>query len=216
MFAQCEEANPTDRRRGDTGAADTASGLVPERFTPLYSPAAIREAVAAVGRDITGWARELWAESGKDVVAVPVLRGGIIFFGDLVRAVHHSMEVAPGRAWGYEVGVNGIQSNRLRLDIDSIPAEGRSVLLVDDICDSGRTLAAMSERLLERGATEVRSAVLIRRLVSEPQYVPTWSAFDYGGDEWFVGYGMEDGERWRNLPGVYIIRPENEHQSAGQ
>lgn len=211
MHAQSDAVSPSDRV-----SDEISPDLVPGHFSPLYSARAIREAVAAVGRDITQWTREVWAESGQDVVAVPVLRGGIIFFGDLVRAVHHSMEVAPGRAWGYEVGVNGVQSNRLRLDIESIPAEGRSVLLVDDICDSGRTLAAMSERLLERGAKEVRSAVLIRRLVTEPHYTPWWSAFDYGGDEWFVGYGMEDGERWRNLPGVYIIRPENDEKLAGE
>ena len=72
----------------------------------------------------------------------------------------------------------------------------------------------MSERLLERGAREVRSAVLIRRLINDPAYTPTWSAFDYGGEEWFVGYGMEDGERWRNLPGVYIIQPQNDQTPA--
>lgn len=209
MHAHSDAVPPFDRV-----SAEISPELVPDHFSPLYSAHAIREAVAAVGRDITQWARELWSESGQDIVAVPVLRGGIIFFGDLVRAVHHSMEVAPGRAWGYEVGVNGVQSNRLRLDIDSIPAEGRSVLLVDDICDSGRTLAAMSERLLERGAREVRSAVLIRRLINDPAYTPTWSAFDYGGEEWFVGYGMEDGERWRNLPGVYIIQPQNDQTPA--
>jgi hypoxanthine phosphoribosyltransferase len=179
---------------------------VPKHFSLLYSPQAIRESVTAVGREITVWADEVWGASHADILAVPVLRGGIIFFGDLVRAVHHSMEIAPGRAWGYEVGVNGVQTDRLRLDVDSIPAKGRSVLLVDDVCDSGRTLRAMSDRLLEMGALEVRSAVLIRRMIRDPLFVPTWSAFEYAGNEWFVGYGMEDGERWRNLPGVYLIR----------
>lgn len=179
---------------------------IPQRFLPLYEPHTIREAVARLGKDISAWTREVWDASGTDVVAVPVLRGGIIFFGDLVRQVEHSLEVAPGRSWGYEVGENGVQNQSIRLDVDAIPAEGRSILLVDDVCDSGRTLAAMSERLRERGAREVRSAVLIRRILPEPRYLPTWSAFEYGGAEWFVGYGMEDGERWRNLPGVYIIR----------
>jgi hypoxanthine phosphoribosyltransferase len=184
------------------------SFLIPKHFSPLFSPLAIREAIARLGGEISEWSREVWEESGRDVVAVPVLRGGIIFFGDLVRAVNSSLEVAPGRSWGYEVGKNGVQSEGIRLDLSAIPTEGRSVLLIDDICDSGRTLEAMAKLLRERGAREVRTAVLIRRLLPEPLHTPTWSAFEYGGPEWFVGYGMEDGERWRNLPGVYIICPE--------
>jgi hypoxanthine phosphoribosyltransferase len=184
------------------------SFLIPNHFSPLFSPLAIREAVNRLGGEISEWAREVWDESGKDVVAVPVLRGGIIFFGDLVREVGCSLEVAPGRSWGYEVGANGVQSEGVRLDVSAVPTEGRSVLLIDDVCDSGRTLEAMATLLRERGAREVRSAVLIRRLLPEPLHTPTWSAFEYSGAEWFVGYGMEDGERWRNLPGVYIISPE--------
>lgn len=193
-------------RFGSLLVLSVMSPLIPQRFLPLYEPDTIRDAVARLGKDISAWTREVWDISGSDVVAVPVLRGGIIFFGDLVRQVEHSLEVAPGRSWGYEVGENGVQNQSIRLDVDAIPAEGRSILLVDDVCDSGRTLAAMSERLLERGAREVRSAVLIRRILPETSYLPTWSAFEYDGAEWFVGYGMEDGERWRNLPGVYIIR----------
>jgi hypoxanthine phosphoribosyltransferase len=189
------------------GTSPWTRHAIPSHFAPLYSPAAIHRAVTAVGEEITGWAQKCFDASGLDVVAVPVLRGGIIFFGDLVRAVHHSLEVAPGRAWGYEVGLNGVQSERMRLDLTAIPTRDRSVLLVDDVCDSGRTLAAMTERLLEEGAREVRSAVLVRRVLPEPRYLPNWSAFSYEGDEWFVGYGMEDGERWRNLPGVYVIQP---------
>lgn len=189
------------------GTSPWTRHAIPSHFAPLYSPAAIHRAVATVGEEITGWAQQCFDASGLDVVAVPVLRGGIIFFGDLVRAVHHSLEVAPGRAWGYEVGLNGVQSERMRLDLTAIPTRDRSVLLVDDVCDSGRTLAAITERLLEEGAREVRSAVLVRRVLPEPRYLPNWSAFSYEGDEWFVGYGMEDGERWRNLPGVYVIQP---------
>jgi hypoxanthine phosphoribosyltransferase len=96
----------------------------------------------------------------------------------------------------------------VKIHSEGLAVKGRVVLVVDDLCDTGRTLEALEKELLERGAREVRSVVLIRRLLNKPTFVPCWVGFEYSGLEWFVGYGMDDGERWRNLPGVYIIRRE--------
>jgi len=93
----------------------------------------------------------------------------------------------------------------VQVDLAAVPARGRSVLVVDDICDSGRSLAVLSAALKEAGAREVRAAVLVTRKVESQAYSPEWSGFDYSGKEWIVGYGMDDSERWRNLPGVFII-----------
>lgn len=89
---------------------------------------------------------------------------------------------------------------------DGLAVKGRVVLVVDDVCDSGRTLEALERDLMERGAREVRTVVLIRRLLDRPSFVPCWIGFEYKGPEWFVGYGMDDGQRWRNLPAVHIIK----------
>jgi hypoxanthine phosphoribosyltransferase len=181
-------------------------GTIPSHFSLLYSAEAIQDAVNRIGAAITPWAESVWDQSHSDIIAVPVLRGGIFFFADIVRKVVPSVEIIPGRSWGYTVGQNATAADTVRLAIDEIPAKGRSILLVDDVCDSGRTLKAMTDTLLERGALEVRSAVLIHRIIHNPIYTPTWAGYEYTGPEWFVGYGMEDCERWRNLPGVYIIR----------
>jgi hypothetical protein len=78
------------------------------------------------------------------------------------------------------------------------------------LADLERRLAedreALEKALLERGAREVRTVVLIRRLLEKPTFVPCWVGFQYPGPEWFVGYGMDDNERWRNLPGVHVIK----------
>jgi hypoxanthine phosphoribosyltransferase len=139
---------------------------------------------------------------------IPVMRGGVFFFSDLVRQIPTSVEIVPVRTEAYEASVSGVMKDKVKIHSEGLAVKGRVVLVVDDLCDTGRTLEALEKELLERGAREVRSVVLIRRLLNKPTFVPCWVGFEYSGLEWFVGYGMDDGERWRNLPGVYIIRRE--------
>ncbi len=179
---------------------------IPKNFQLCYSAADITNAVKRIGEDLSKWTGQVWEDSHTDVVAVPILRGGIFFFADLVRAVNTSVEIAPVKAWGYVENENAKLLDRVHVDVGSIPANGRRVLLVDDICDSGRTLKALKDKILEAGALEVRSAVLIKRELDEETFSPDWIGFSYKGPEWFVGYGMEDSERWRNLESVYIIQ----------
>jgi hypoxanthine-guanine phosphoribosyltransferase len=81
------------------------------------------------------------------------------------------------------------------------------VLVIDDICESGKTLSRLTNVFRELGALEVRSAVLIHRAVEGATFIPTWKAFDYLSTEWFVGYGLGDKEHNANLPDVYNIFP---------
>ena len=179
---------------------------IPKNFQVIYSTTDIAKAVTRLGAEISTWAEKVWDDSHTDIVAVPVLRGGIFFFADLVRSVKCSLEIAPAKAWGYVNTVNAQMLEEVRVDISTVPANGRRVLLIDDICDSGRTMEALRKDFLSAGALEVRSAVLIRRKVAGNEFNPDWVGFHYDGPEWFVGYGMEDSERWRNLPAVYIIK----------
>ncbi len=177
-------------------------------YKKLYSKKDLARAVSRLGSEITPWCAQVWKESRVDVLAIPVLRGGLFFFADLVRAIDHSVEVLPLRATSYQAGVNGVQRPQVIAQFDTIPAKGRHLLLVDDICDSGRTLKVLSEQLWARGALAVRSAVLVKREVGEVTLAPDWVGFGYKGSEWLVGYGMEDAERWRNLPYVGMIEKE--------
>jgi len=170
----------------------------------MYDASAIAKQVSNLGNSITEWAVKEYQASHSDILAIPVLRGGLFFFADLVRAIGHSVEVAPAQSWGYQTSSNEIAKEH-KIDISNVPAKGRSVLIVDDICDSGRTLEVLQKKLLEAGAREVKTAVLIKRVLSEETFEPDWVGFKYSGHEWFVGYGMEDCDRYRNLPGIYLI-----------
>jgi hypoxanthine phosphoribosyltransferase len=180
--------------------------IIPKNFQICYTPEQIQNRVAELGKDISLWTERVWNDSHTDILAVPILRGGIFFFADLVRSIKNSVEIAPVKVWAYASGENAKQLDKVSVDVSVIPARGRRVLLIDDICDSGRTLEELHQQLLAAGALEVCSAVLIKREQPKMTFSPTWSAFNYVGPEWFVGYGMDDSERWRNLPGVFIIK----------
>ena len=96
----------------------------------------------------------------------------------------------------------------MTIHLDGTNPQGRSVILMDDVCDSGKTLAALKSRLLEVGAVEVRSAVLIKRVLEQPTFEPDYVGFRYSGKEWFVGYGMDDRSRWRNLGSIFVVDQE--------
>lgn len=179
--------------------------MIPENFRPLYSPQDISQAVSKIGKEIDVWADEVWQKSHTDILAIAILRGAIFFFSDLVREISRSVEIAPARTWAYE-NENFVQKDKVTVNIEGVPAKGRHVLIVDDICDTGKTLSAIKQALLDVGACEVRTAVLIKRVLKEPTFEPNWVGFNYQGPEWFVGYGMDDCDRWRNLPSVSIIQ----------
>lgn len=179
---------------------------VPSYFHPVYTAEMIAEANRRLGKEISSWASNVWEKSHTDILTVPVLRGGIFFFSDLVREIGYSVELAPTTSRSYEDTENNVQRNEVTVDISVIPARGRAVLLIDDICDSGRTLAHMTQALKEVGAQEVRSAVLVKRVMEQETFSPDYIGFEYHGPEWLVGYGMDDCNRWRNLDSISIIK----------
>lgn len=178
---------------------------IPAVFQPLYSREEISKRVLEMASEIDAWAKAVFLRSAKDVVVIPVLRGGIFFFSDLVRALSSSVEVAPTQAWAYDPSRNS-PASKVEIDTKQVEVQGRVVLLVDDICDSGRTLRDLKDFLLRQGASEARSAVLVKRELSAEIFEPEWVGFRYPGKEWFVGYGMDYYSRWRNLAEVYLVK----------
>lgn len=183
----------------------TSQGI-PERFELIYSEAQIQDCVSRLGADIQTWVKEAETKTKKDVVCIPIMRGGFYFAADLMRRFTSSVELAPITTSSYSSATNNTPHITVQVDTRSLDVNGRAVLLMDDICDSGRTLAVLCEKLQLAGASEVLSAVLIYRKTSKVMHDPRWKGFTYDGPEWFVGYGMEDSGRWRNLTSVYRIR----------
>lgn len=160
----------------------------------------IRRRVDELGKEIT---RDY---AGKQPIAVCVLRGAIPFYADLIRRIDLPVTVDTITVSSYG---SGTVSGKLKVITDMrTSVEGRDVLVVDDIIDSGRTSVALIEMLKERGAKSVRTCALL----DKPSRRVVDIKGDYVGfaipDEFVVGYGLDWNEKFRNLPHVYTLKEE--------
>ena len=149
------------------------------------------------------------ATGSDEMLAVAVLKGSFVFAADLIRAMHakgHQPEVEFITLSSYGAGTQGGEVRILR-DIDTDP-RGRDVLLIDDILESGNTLKFAADLMRERGAASVSVAVLLdkhskRRADIEPDHVGF-----HCPDHFVVGYGMDVGHAFRELPFVGVVEGE--------
>lgn len=165
---------------------------LPEHLDLLYTPDQIDSRLGELADTLDTWAAESKAETGRLLLAVCMLRGGVFFFSDVLLHMRHSVEPGFCRAWSYAKGLNGQPEDTVRMDWQGLDVRDRDVVLIDNICDSGRTLAVASEWLGVWGARKVRTAVIVHRERSDSRHTPTLTGFVYPGVEWLVGYGLRD------------------------
>ena len=159
---------------------------------------------AVIAARITELAAEIAARKPHRLIVVPVLKGSFIFAADLIRAMYHaglSPEVDFMILASYRAAQKSSGKVDVLRDIESIVTD-RDVLLVDDILESGRTLAFAKDLLSARGARSVMSAVLL----DKPGHLAANIKADYRGfdcpDRFVVGYGMDMSHQFRELPFV--------------
>ncbi|WP_319774720.1 hypoxanthine phosphoribosyltransferase [Breoghania sp.] len=167
----------------------------------LYDEDAIAQRVDAIAAAL--------AEADTDrLLVVAVLKGSFVFAADLIRAMHRA-GIAPEMEFihlsSYGTGTTSSGTIRVVRDIESDVA-GRDVLLVDDILESGRTLAYARDLIMERGAKAVKVAALL----DKPHHRVIDLHADYVGfdcpDKFVVGYGMDAAHAYRQLPFIgYIV-----------
>lgn len=144
---------------------------------------------------------EEYADSGRDLVFVTVLKGSVFFAADLIRRVKLPcvMEFMKVSSYGAETHSSGFIQVHLDLKRD---IEGADVIIIEDIVDSGRTLEKLSGLLANRGAHSVRCCTLL----DKPERRQVGFKADYVGqnvpDVFVVGYGLDYDEKYRNLPYV--------------
>jgi len=144
----------------------------------------------------------------RQLTIVGVLTGSVVLMADLIRLIDLPMRVGVLQASSYR----GATTTRGELVINSelmLDISGRDVLLVDDIFDTGHTLVRTLEKMRDFEPTSIRSAVLLRKHGrQEVDYLPDFVAFDIP-DEFVVGYGLDYEDRFRNLPYVAALEPED-------
>ena len=146
--------------------------------------------------------------AGKNLILVCVLKGGVLFLSDLVRAIHipHAIDFMAISSYG---GTRTESSGVVRILMDlNVSIEGRNVLIIEDIIDTGRTLSYITENLRTRNPASLK----ICTLLNKPSRREVQVALDYVGfdipNEFVVGYGLDYNELYRNLPFVGVLKPE--------
>ena len=173
---------------------------MPPGIRELISEDRIRSRVMELAQQID---RD-YADAGE-ILILGVLRGSYIFVADLSRALSIDRRVDFIALSSYE---RDARQAGVRLIMDSrVPIEGRHILLVEDILDTGRTLSYLLEVLAARKPASIRSCVLVRKPTQETQVMADYLGFDIP-DDWVVGYGLDFDERYRNLPEIFEMLPE--------
>ncbi len=156
--------------------------------------------------------RELGAEisaayQGRELAVIAIINGAIIFVADLIRQINVPIQLDCIRVSSYRDDTKPVQApeiiDRIRLDLNGV-----DVLLIDDILDTGTTLANVSKIIAGMGPASLKTCVLLdkhaRRTVDfEADFV----GFQIP-DEFVVGYGLDFAERYRQLPCIGVLKPE--------
>lgn len=146
--------------------------------------------------------------AGKELLLVCILKGSVLFLSDLIRAIRipHAIDFMAISSYG---GTRTESSGVVRILMDlNTSIENRNVLIVEDIIDTGRTLAYITENLRTRNPASLRICTLLNKPSRREVNVP----LDYVGfdipNEFVVGYGLDYNEIYRNLPFVGVLKPE--------
>jgi hypoxanthine phosphoribosyltransferase len=169
-----------------------------ERVRELISEADVNARIAELGTQIS---RDY---EGESVFLLCILKGGVFFTTELAKRITVPVSLDFMSVSSYGAGTESSGVVRIIKDLDS-SIEGKNVLVVEDIIDTGRTLAYLLENLKQRGPKSLKLCALLdkpERRVSDVQV-------DYKGfqipDEFVVGYGMDYDQKYRNLPYIGVV-----------
>ena len=167
----------------------------------LFSEAELKTRVAELGAQITA------DYQGKQPVIISVLRGSYIFMADLTRSIDLPCTIDIMAVSSYGSGTTSSGQVRIVKDL-SENIEGRDVLVVEDILDSGNTLSYLLKLLQARHVASVKLCTLLDKPSRRTRDIKA----DYVGysvpDLFVVGYGLDYAEKYRNLPYIGILKPE--------
>jgi hypoxanthine phosphoribosyltransferase len=174
--------------------------ILDKTFEEYLSEENIQSRIADLGRQLN---REY---AGKDPLIVSVLNGAFIFTADLVRHLDWDPEIQFVRLSSYHGGTQSSGHMRVLLDLSNSP-EGRDVLIIEDIVDTGRTLDWLRRDLMNKGASSVKIAsLLFKHEMYQFPAPPEYYCFKIP-NAFVVGYGLDYAERGRNLRAIYSLKP---------
>jgi len=173
------------------------------RLNPLLSQKQIASIVKVLADQISK------DYGGRELVLVCILKGAFMFLSDLIRHLRTSVQIDFVRLASY--GSRMKTSGRIKITKDiEMPIEGKDVLIIEDIIDSGRTLKFFKEKLSQLNPRSVKICALLDKKARREVEIEA----DYLGQEvddvFVVGYGIDFNETYRNLPEIYYVTPIKE------
>lgn len=182
-----------------TSSAHVTSEFSNPNLEPLFSAEQIQTRIGELGAEI---ARDY---AGRNPLLIGVLKGAVIFVSDLMRAIDLRLGVEFMAISSYGALLRTSGEVRIVKDLD-VPIEGRDILVVEDIVDTGLTLSYLMANLHARGAKSVKLVALLDKHERRQREVE----INYLGfsipDAFVVGYGLDFAERYRNLPYIAILK----------
>ena len=182
----------------------TSSAQIPSEFSNpnlevLLSEAQLQTRIKELGAEIT---RDY---AGRNPLLIGVLKGACFFLSDLLRAIDTRLSIEFMAISSYGASTRTSGEVRIMKDLD-VPIEGRHILVVEDIVDTGLTLSYLLANLESRGAASVKLVALLDKFERREKDV----TIDYLGfkipDAFVVGYGLDYAERYRNLPFIAVLK----------
>ncbi|MCH5148166.1 MAG: hypoxanthine phosphoribosyltransferase [Clostridiales bacterium] len=141
----------------------------------------------------------------KTPIIVSILKGSVIFCADLIRSLTMPVELEFMVVSSYGSGTVSSGKLKIKKDVER-NIDGKDIIIVEDIIDSGFTLANLKALLLERGAKSVKIVTLLNKVARrEYDIVPDYNCFDIE-DEFVIGYGLDYNEIYRSLPYIGILK----------
>jgi hypoxanthine phosphoribosyltransferase len=184
-----------------TSSAQVVTEFSNPNIEPMISAERLQQRIAELGAEI---ARDY---QGKNPLLIGVLKGACIFISDLLRNadLRLGIEFMAISSYGSSTRTSG--EVRIVKDLD-VPIEGRDILVVEDIVDTGLTLSYLLANLKSRGARSVKLVALLDKPERRKRDVKV--EIDYLGftipDAFVVGYGLDFAERYRNLPFIGVLK----------
>jgi hypoxanthine phosphoribosyltransferase len=167
----------------------------------LVQPDDLKQRVRDLGEQVSA------AYADRDLLLVGVLKGAVFFLADLMRSIDIPVEVDFMAVASYGSATDSSGVVRILKDLDT-PIEGRNVLIVEDIVDSGLTLQYLMRNLGARNPASLEVCALLTKPDRRKVDLPTrYVGFEIP-DRFVIGYGLDYAERHRNLPFVAVLEPQ--------
>jgi hypoxanthine phosphoribosyltransferase len=175
------------------------------RLNPLLS----REEIASIVKGLANQISKDYRE--RELVLVCILKGAFMFLSDLVRQLQISVQIDFVRLASYGAGMETSGKVEVTKDIE-IPIEGKDVLIIEDIIDSGRTLQFLKDRLALLNPRSIKVCTLLDKKARREVEIEAEYLGKEVDDVFVVGYGIDFNETYRNLPEIYYVTPVDHYK----